>query len=1224
MPGSLREYPFEIAYGPRNDRVHEFYVPALSRSVRYDRGAGFFSSSALAVAAAGVARLIANGGRMRLLVGAELSEEDIRALRGGADLARLVEDRMLAGLEEVEDTIVRQRLAVLAWMIHAGTLDVRVVVPRGPDGQPLPSSVAREYYHTKFGVFTDAEGNQIAFSGSINESEQAWKHNYEQFMVYRSWEPAQRAYLRQVTQAFEELWRGELGDWIALPVPEAVKQRLLRYRPSVPPEADPQEDRRTGAQFDRSRAIFQFLLDAPRLPNGHRLGRELAVAKLWPHQERMVEKVVRTFPHSYLICDEVGLGKMIEAGAILKELILSGKVRRCLLLVPASVRPQWQEELYEKFLLNVPLYDGGVFKDYFGRELVWDGGNPWDAFPWVIASSQLAKRQGRAEELLSARPWDLVVVDEAHHARRKDFLSGKYRRNRLLSLLLGSQDDLRRPGLVTRTRSVLLMTATPMQVDPREVWDLLTVLGLGGLWGASDDLFVRFFKELRSAPDGTDWDFVLSMVRDHLEHGGTIDPHFEQVARQRLGPVAWETIKDLPFSGKASATVRRLGEQERAALVEFARRHTPLARFMFRNTRVLLKEYENRGLLGGNRLPTRKPEPEWISMRPEEERLYERIEEYIAKYYQKYEAERKGLGFIMTVYRRRLTSSFYAMERSLERRRRFLRGDPTVGRLGGLTDEELPEEEDLSSDVTETLSGPPPLFREEIEYIEDFLRDLRSMGTDSKVEQLLSDVGELLRKRETLLVFTLYTDTMDYIRDKLRAVYGAQVACYSGRGGEIWNGKEWVVTPKEHIKKAFRDEQVKILVGTDAMSEGLNLQTCGMMINFDMPWNPMRVEQRIGRIDRIGQRYEEVWIRNYFYEGTVEAKVHQALEGRINWFETVVGDLQPILALVPRVIEQAAMRPARDRAAYLERELASLRRQLDAQQLATLRLNEAVPAEPEVPPEAAPPVTQADIERCFLANERLAARFTSHPTQLGVYNLSWGGATLAVTFNPRLFDEQPGSLRLISYEEPLFAELVSYVLGSREPALPPWMLRVEADNPPAVVYYATTADGFEPLPDLSSFAGALDATDRPAFDPERRGHARKDFEAQVAALRAQEEDVRAERKRAQVSALKERGRRLLLEAAYIDLILSSRGETSPFPPNMETFSRDAVLALRRRKYPYAPMLHVVGTDRLEPSSTDPLYTELQGSSTDHLHERLREVEFRMKGLLAECPPDRPV
>src|SRR5207342_1398361 len=102
-------------------------------------------------------------------------------------------------------------------------------------------------------------------------------------------------------------------------------------------------------------------------------------------------------------------------------------------------------------------------------------------------------------------------------------------------------------------------------------------------------------------------------------------------------------------------------------------------------------------------------------------------------------------------------------------------------------------------------------------------------------------------------------------------------------------------------------QDIKILLCTESASEGLNLQTCGVLINFDMPWNPMRVEQRIGRIDRIGQKFEKVWIRHFFYSDSVEAEVYRRLEDRIGWFEDVVGELQPILAGVAKTIRDAAM-----------------------------------------------------------------------------------------------------------------------------------------------------------------------------------------------------------------------------------------------------------------------------------------------------------------------------
>ena len=118
---------------------------------------------------------------------------------------------------------------------------------------------------------------------------------------------------------------------------------------------------------------------------------------------------------------------------------------------------------------------------------------------------------------------------------------------------------------------------------------------------------------------------------------------------------------------------------------------------------------------------------------------------------------------------------------------------------------------------------------------------------------------------------------MDYLRATLQSSYGSQIACYSGRGGELYFEGKWRIVAKEEIKRRFRDNQIKILLCTESASEGLNLQNCGVLINYDMPWNPMRVEQRIGRIDRIGQRYSTVRIHNFYYDGTVEAKVYRKL-----------------------------------------------------------------------------------------------------------------------------------------------------------------------------------------------------------------------------------------------------------------------------------------------------------------------------------------------------------
>ena len=167
------------------------------------------------------------------------------------------------------------------------------------------------------------------------------------------------------------------------------------------------------------------------------------------------EEIVSGFPDRFLLADKVGLGKTIEVCLPLRDLTLSGVVEHCLILTPRSVLNQWRDELREKFLLTAREYDGARSLGDGSLELV---------------SGQLAKRRELREEFLNGPEWDLVVVDEAHHARCKGFIDPRRRANRLLELLEGV-DGL--PGWLPRPRGLLLLTATPMQVHALEVWDLL-------------------------------------------------------------------------------------------------------------------------------------------------------------------------------------------------------------------------------------------------------------------------------------------------------------------------------------------------------------------------------------------------------------------------------------------------------------------------------------------------------------------------------------------------------------------------------------------------------------------------------------------------------------------------------------------------------------------------------------------------------------------------------
>ncbi len=1173
--GCLWDVAWKISYGPRDDRLREFYIPALSRSVSYLRTAGFFSSHALAIAAAGVAHLVRNGGRMRLLVGARLSEEDVRAIeRGEEEFGRVLEERLLEALAELErdpDDRLRRRLQVLSWMVAQGTLQIKVVLPVGPDGRPLPATDSAPYFHAKEGVFTDGCGHRVAFSGSVNETAQGWLRNYEEFMVYTSWD-ASRTYLMHVVERTERLWQDEEEGWRAFPVPEAVRRRLLQYAPDRSPERDPQEEPWPPVPLrvprdQAERILFRFLRDVSTLPGGERVGMRTAALVPWPHQARIVHEVVSRFSERFLLADEVGLGKTIEAGLVLRSLLLSRRAHRCLILVPKSVLRQWQEELYEKFALNVPCYDGTGFVDYFGAVPA-PAGNPWNAFPVLLASSQLAKRRDRAPELLGADPWDLVIVDEAHHARRRDFRVPRYRPNRLLALLEGNGTL---PGLADRTRGLLLLSATPMQIHPVELYDLLRQLDLPGVWAAAEDRFLDFSRQMLAARKGepADWEFLLRLAR-----ASAPDLVPEQLVgeagRRRVNAVEWQRIEDI-FAGRRGAReAHALSPEGRAVLLEMCRRASPLGRKMFRTTREQLRRYYVQGLLA-DPVPERVPQPQRIRMSPEEWDLHQRLEDYMSNYYAKYEQERRGLGFVMTVYRRRLTSSFAALGRSLERRREYLIHHQ--GPLFGLVDEDF-EDEELREDRGEQLEAHvaavdkqrlQQLFREELSELNRLLEAVQRLSQDSKFRYLVDDLTRLLGLREQVAVFTHYTDTLDYLRERLVGVYGRQLACYSGRAGERWDGRAWVPCSKEEVKEAFRRGEIRVLLCTEAASEGLNLQTCGVLVNYDMPWNPMRVEQRIGRFDRIGQRHREVRIHHYFLVGpngedTVEARVYEVLGARIGWFRSVVGELQPILH-ASTIIEQASMAPRDRRGEVLDRLVSELQREIEAAVNQSVPLEELA-AEPGAPPEGPVPLTLQDLERVLMTSS-LRERFRPHTSVPGGLYLDLSGRQWEVTFNPQVADAHPGRIRLLTLGEPLLEELLDLVQPPLQTDSGRGILRASADG--VTRWYAVRDGRLTPIGTLADLRAALEG----GVEEVTHSHLElAEREVREAAMERNRHMAELSRRREEEhrKALEERGRLLLALATACQQVLL---DTALFEPAWR-----AVQALR---FPFAPLARLAGS-----------------------------------------------
>ncbi|HEY6867544.1 MAG TPA: SNF2-related protein [Candidatus Eisenbacteria bacterium] len=498
---------------------------------------------------------------------------------------------------------------------------------------------------------------------------------------------------------------------------------------------------RWGAGTVDPAAHFDLRAAAERWAGWAGTGRLISLESLrgverFAHQIRACDKVMRDLNGRAILADEVGLGKTIEAGIVLKEYVLRGAVRTALVLVPASLCEQWRAELWEKFELDFVVSRGPA--------------GQWGRHPLVISSLETARHERHRRRVRGAN-YDLVVVDEAHRLRNHLTLGWKF------------LNDL-------NPRYLLLLTATPVQNDMRELYNLVTLVRPGT---------VGTFSQFR---------------RDFL-------------------------------SGHDKRTPR----------------NTPRLRGLLESVMIRSRRADTDLVFA-----PRKVETEWVAQTPEERHLYQEVSEFVADAVHG-EAGSPGRPhyFTLMVLQKEMGSSWAAACATLDKLSR---------RPDGLDGRQLRRLAQRAAEV----SGQP-----------------------SKLRSLMRCLGGL--GGEKCIIFTQFRSTQDRIVDALRAA-GVEPAVFHGELG--WR-------EKEEALDRFRGP-APVLVSTEAGGEGRNLQFCRIVINYDLPWNPMRVEQRIGRVHRLGQEHP-VQVINLVARGTIEAYVLEILDRKIRMFELVVGEMEEIL-----------------------------------------------------------------------------------------------------------------------------------------------------------------------------------------------------------------------------------------------------------------------------------------------------------------------------------------
>jgi len=668
----------------------------------------------------------------------------------------------------------------------------------------------------------------------------------------------------------------------------------------------------------RERLRFALIKDGPKLPGGRLVGIETAPITPWPHQAVVARRLVETWPYSYLLCDEVGLGKTIEGGLALRSLILSGVVKRVLIAAPASLTGQWQRELATKFFLPFALVLTGAGRRHrYLSPCEREVSSPSLYAPdLVIVSTGLLTRTERQPDLRDSKPFDIVLLDEAHYARRENPTRGTAVEPRYGHLYETVRDVLRK-----KAECLWLATATPMQLDPIEVADLVQLSNRVGAFQHDPTLLLSYYAVLgqlasEEEPAAENWEFLRRAV-------GAI---------KNQDPLLWEYLRRLVIEdGRIRVAARRWLDDgrvpkgtDRRNMLRLIFSAAPLSRVMLRHTRPLLEIYRQNGRLGAN-LAHRQilPIPR-IVFNEQERRTYDQLEAYCQGLAEQVAAHassrnRSAVGFLLSFLRLRFASSLFAARETLRRRRDRVQATLSAhladagGEDGDLEtfvagDDDWGDEEAVAALLHDRSPEDLAWERQRLDELLQTLEDLS--GPSSKMLAFLQALqrrrvaGQPGRLQQTV-VFTRFYDTLTDIVRRLRQLQpDLRLGTYSGQGGQYVDPEraQMVSVDRDEVKHGFLRGEIDLLICTDAAAEGLNLQTANLLINFDLPWNPMKVEQRIGRIDRIGQRHAEVYVLNLCYVDSVELIVYERLLRRLEETEGVVGSQQ--IALLPVTLEE--------------------------------------------------------------------------------------------------------------------------------------------------------------------------------------------------------------------------------------------------------------------------------------------------------------------------------
>ncbi len=838
-------------FSSRRQRLDkEFLAQRLHGAVSYRRIAGYFRSSIFEL----VGEEIGDIPDVRIVCNSELDLADIRVSQAAREAA--LKETWNEVSPATEALLYRDKYRKLYELLRKGNVQVRVV----------PKDTV--FLHGKAGVIERADGTKTSFMGSINESKSAFADNYEIL-----WEDSSSEAVAWVDEEFEALWADSypLPEAIIEEVERVAKRHEVRFE-----ELSPQE------------VAAASMVESPLYRAGEMLQpwQRAFVSIFLQHRE--------TYGRArLLLADEVGVGKTLSmaGSALVSALLGDGKI---LILCPSTLTFQWQTELKDKLGIPSAVWlstrkcwqdeHGHVIKNTLGAS----GIRRCPSAIAIVSQGLIFHKADECEELLGMT-FGTVVLDEGHKARVSRGINKKeYKPNNLLTFMT---------RLAKRTRNMIIGTATPIQTEVVELWDLLNLLNEGAgfvmgreftsKWRNCDDALPVIKGEVTFTSPADVWEWLKTPLPPSTEQD-------ERLSRLRmtLGLDDNHHFSDLPFHDLDIASQMTL--EEIAADKDFFKNNNPVLRHTVLRRRDVLEDLGLLERVGVDVHPDPKaPLGSYPGLTLDGIGLmtnlpfnlaYQAAEEFTHLLGQR----TKAAGFMKNLLLQRICSSFAA-------------GRSTAQMM--LDKRTIEDEEELEGleNALESLSD------KEAECLRQIIAELsRPEARDPK----LAAVNYFLDEHRTgpipdnktwaehgCIIFSQYYDTAKWVASEIARAHPRNVvAVYAGAGKSgLFQGEEFSTVEREYIKRAVKHHEIKIVVATDAACEGLNLQTLGTLINIDLPWNPSKLEQRLGRIKRVGQVRRTVDMLNLVYANTRDEKVYSVLSQRLKDKFDIFGSLPDTL-----------------------------------------------------------------------------------------------------------------------------------------------------------------------------------------------------------------------------------------------------------------------------------------------------------------------------------------